>query len=134
MENTKCKKWAWFWGPVIFQAGLIFFLSSLSHPSIPGVQVPDKLAHVAIYSMLGALLGRAVAHSISLKTVGKNRIILLIVALACLLYGVSDEFHQSFVPGRSVEFFDVVADLTGGFLGGLFYFLLHYVRYFKKTH
>ena len=33
------------------------------------------------------------------------------------LYGVLDEFHQYFVPGRSVEFYDALADATGGLLG-----------------
>jgi VanZ family protein len=39
------------------------------------------------------------------------------VALAVMLYGVSDEFHQYFVPGRSVEALDVLADALGGLLG-----------------
>jgi VanZ family protein len=34
-------------------------------------------------------------------------------------FGVSDEFHQAFVPGRSVEILDGVADLVGGFLGAV---------------
>jgi VanZ family protein len=34
-----------------------------------------------------------------------------------MLYGVSDEFHQYFVPGRSVEALDVLADALGGLLG-----------------
>jgi VanZ family protein len=38
------------------------------------------------------------------------------IALATM-YGVSDEFHQSFVPGRSPDRFDVVADCVGATIG-----------------
>jgi len=40
-------------------------------------------------------------------------------ALGAALYGVTDEFHQAFTPGRSPDVFDVLADLVGGLLGGL---------------
>jgi VanZ family protein len=42
---------------------------------------------------------------------------LWLVALAVMLYGISDEFHQYFVPGRSVDVYDVLADALGGLLG-----------------
>lgn len=41
--------------------------------------------------------------------------IILITALT-MLYGISDEYHQSFVPGRDVGALDVLADGVGGFL------------------
>jgi VanZ family protein len=44
------------------------------------------------------------------------RLIPLLVILICTLYGVSDEFHQSFVPNRSPDLFDVMADSTGAAL------------------
>jgi len=47
----------------------------------------------------------------------------LLVVLATLLYGISDEFHQFFVPGRSFETFDVMADTIGGAIGGTVYLI-----------
>jgi VanZ family protein len=90
---------------------LIFLLSSLSRP--PGLSVPDKGAHAALYSVLGALLTRALAG-------GSNGIGWRTAAIAVLLsalYGVSDEFHQYFVPMRHVEALDVVADTVGAAAG-----------------
>ena len=97
-------------------AGFIFFLSSLSHPSVPKFQYSDKVFHVIAYSTLGFFLVR------SMRPWRKNWTWLqmaLFGAIGCLLYGVSDEFHQHFVPPRSVELMDVVADGVGGLIGGV---------------
>ena len=96
------------WGPAAFWAGVIFYLSSLSHP--PGAsffeQLPagDKLGHLILYGILGATL----AHVHRLQGLPAAVLILLGV-----LYGASDEWHQSFVPGRDVSVFDWMADLVG---------------------
>jgi VanZ family protein len=47
----------------------------------------------------------------------KGAKLLGVAVLASLLYGAGDEFHQSFVPGRSVSPFDVMADTLGGLIG-----------------
>ena len=46
--------------------------------------------------------------------------LILLVSLSGSLYGLSDEFHQSFVPGRSSDSLDLLADSLGAFCGGLF--------------
>jgi VanZ family protein len=43
--------------------------------------------------------------------------------LVPLLFGFSDEYHQSFVAGRSSEFLDLVADGVGGLVVGLVWFI-----------
>lgn len=101
--------------PVVVAMGTIFFLShqpgnSLSLPEIPGV---DKVAHMAAYGFLAATM--LLAFSDELKCTRPKRVLWLTVLL-CLLYGISDEFHQSFVPGRSSSFFDVLADGAGAAL------------------
>jgi len=93
---------------------LIFYLSSQ-----PGIDAPmlfpgqDKLFHLVVFGILGFF----VMGSLPAAPDGYRQRQLWWVALAVMLYGVSDEFHQHFVPGRSVEFFDVVADALGGLLG-----------------
>src|SRR3954464_2094905 len=87
----------------------IFGLSSLPDtPDLPGGS--DKGLHAVLYAGLGVLLVRALAG-------GLRRRITVTMALAATLiagcYGVSDEFHQHFVPPRQVEALDVVADTIG---------------------
>lgn len=47
--------------------------------------------------------------------------IIMYAFLFSFLYGLSDEWHQSFVPGRQVELGDLLADGIGGFLGGMIF-------------
>ena len=101
--------------PVAVAMGTIFFLShqpgdSLSLPEIPGV---DKVVHMAAYGFLAATM--LVAFSDQQKNTGPKRVVCLTVLL-CVLYGISDEFHQSFIAGRSCSFFDVLADCAGAAL------------------
>jgi VanZ family protein len=97
------------WVPVVLYMIGIFGLSSLSvTPRLP--TGADKGAHALLYLGLGLLLARALSRghrrSVTLGTA------LLVTAIAAL-YGISDEFHQSFVPPRQVEGLDVVADTIG---------------------
>lgn len=95
--------------------GIIFFLSHQPHqfvrlPSITGV---DKAAHAAAYAVLGA----SFLYGLKPLVRSSNRhLVALAVILFCLLYGISDELHQSFIPGRSVSAWDVAADVFGGAL------------------
>jgi VanZ family protein len=98
------------WLPVIIYMGALFFVSSLSTiPSPPG-GITDKHEHFFFYGILAALTLRALAK-------GEWRRIRLATALGAIAissaYGVSDEFHQRFVPGRDYEILDMVADAMG---------------------
>jgi VanZ family protein len=97
------------WAPVLAWMTLLFFASSRSDVGV-GARIPDWITHGAAYLVLGVLLGRAI-------TGGFRRRITTAGALAvvglCTLYGVSDEFHQSFVPGRDASPGDVAKDCAG---------------------
>ena len=99
----------WLWTPVAGYMALIFALSSLSNtPDFPpGV---DKDLHAILYAGLGALLTRALAGG--MRRPVTPAVVARAVAIAAA-YGVSDEFHQWFVPTRQVEAFDVLADTIG---------------------
>ena len=73
----------------------------------------DKLFHLVVFGILGFL----VMGSLPASPDGYRLRQLWQVALVVMLYGVSDEFHQYFVPGRSVDVYDVLADTVGGLLG-----------------
>ena len=104
-----------YWWIAAAWAIVIFLLSSIpgkSMPQIPGLQY-DKVIHALVYSVLGALFFLALRHTSSLAT-GK---IVALAALFALAYGLTDEFHQLFVPGRSAELYDALADGIGGLIG-----------------
>ena len=108
-------------------AGLIFFLSSQ-----PGIDTPllfpgqDKLFHLIAYAVLG-FLG---VGALKITEEGYRHRQVWFVALVVMLYGISDEIHQYFVPGRSAETLDAVADAVGAMLGAwtMFYLARLFVR------
>lgn len=102
-------------GLALGYAGLIFFLSSQSTLPVPkGILGFDKVIHCVEYAVLAFLIARALARG-----AGPNRgaIAAIVAALLSTTYGASDEFHQSFVPGRSSDGYDLVADAVGSLLG-----------------
>jgi len=100
-------------------AGL-FALSSL--PGIP-IDLPslphlDKVLHALAYAGLGLLLARLFRSSPAPVLAGN---FIFWVILTGTLYGISDELHQSCVPGRDASVFDAVADAFGCTVAALLY-------------
>ena len=98
--------------------GLIFYLSSQSHPALPELMLRwDKITHLFEYAVLGLLLIRA----LNKEYPERNFLSLKFIALAAaVIYGASDEFHQRFVPGRNSCLADWTVDSAGAFLGSFF--------------
>lgn len=101
------------WGPVVLQMAIIFTASSIPDLGPLPAGISDESGHSIGYALLGALLLRALAGG-RLGGVTRSRV-LASIGLATF-YGVSDEFHQSFVPGRSPDVHDVLADFIGAAL------------------
>ena len=87
-------------------AAVIFIGSSISQPpSLPEI-VSDKSVHGSLYAGLALVLLRALARR-------WDRVTLFTAAAAVVLatlYGASDEYHQSFVPGRTPDVADQSPD------------------------
>ena len=100
--------------------GLIFTLSSMSNPGTPPAGISDKAAHFLVYAALGGAVVRALAggHAASL-TIGRVAMATIIV----IAYGMSDEWHQAFVPERTPELMDLAADAAGGLSGAALFAL-----------
>ena len=79
-----------------------------------------KCAHFTIYLILGLLVHNALIGN-NISTLKR----ILLAFLICVLYAVSDEIHQIFIPGRSGQISDVLLDSSGGLLGIL---ILHIFR------
>jgi len=94
---------------------LIFVQSSFPSPDM-GPELPgqDKLIHLAAYAVLGVLACRAFATLPCLQ----GAFVLFVAAfIFALVFGLSDEWHQSFVPGRMADGWDLLADAVGALLG-----------------
>ena len=106
---------------LILYCALIYALSSRSTLPMPMLFVhQDKVHHAIAYFVMGVLAWR------SFRAFIKRPIILLLVSLLfCSVYGVSDEWHQSFVKGRQADVADWFADTVGAMLAMLM------IRWFK---
>lgn len=70
-----------------------------------------KSAHYFLYAFLGLFTG------LFFKTFNKKSFIFLLIGI--LIFAISDEFHQSFIPGREASIKDVGIDFLGGLTGGI---------------
>ena len=106
----------WIWGPAVAQMAAIFVLSSQeSLPSLPG-GLTDYTGHFIGYALLATLLLRALAGAAWRGVTARAG---WLAVLAASAYGVTDEIHQVFVPGRSATVEDWVADTAGAITGVL---------------
>ena len=102
-----------YWLPPAVMCLVLFLISSKSVPDIiPSFRFGDKLQHAAAYFLLGWLICRAVA---AYPGWWSRRSAIIVVAFVAA-YGVSDEIHQAFVPGRFAQVTDALADASGGAL------------------
>lgn len=97
--------------PAIGVMAVIFLLSHQQADDLPPLFPHfDKIAHFSIYGLLAAALVGAFEPDLRRR---RPWPVAGVVVLWCLLYGLSDEFHQSFVPGRFPSLADIVADTLG---------------------
>ena len=101
------------WAPVAIYMAAIFLVSADSDPPAPSA-ISDKMLHLMAYAALGVLVCRAAAGGLGRRVMARAAVITLIVSIG---YGVSDEIHQMFVPGRSPDVLDVFSDAAGAALG-----------------
>ena len=105
---------------------IMLFLARLIHRLAPGASlnldilhlIVRKTAHFTIYFILGILVANALHPSSKQKW--------LIAFAACVLYALSDELHQLFVPGRVFSLTDVGIDSLGSLLGLGVFGLMHH--------
>ena len=101
-----------FWILTAAYMATIYILSSYRGPDLPPLPVNfDKVIHTGIYIPLAFLF------YLSLKKSGIRKYVFIVAFLSACIYGISDELHQSFVPGRDAAVGDVFADFLGAFIG-----------------
>lgn len=128
MEKTEKNKFVHFLFyqfPAIYWLICIFIQSSISDLSTPdlGFNLQDKLAHSIEFGIFAFLLRRFFVYNVRKKWRLKWYELTLIVGAS---YAVFDEIHQAFVPGRSADIFDVLADVIGVLI------IINVYRFLKK--
>jgi VanZ family protein len=105
MSSTRSRIW------LACVVALIIGASSCSSVALPGVIGIDKLGHFALFGLL--------ATHLHLSGLAGRR--LWVALLLCSTFGMLDEVHQSFTPGRSVDLLDWLADSSGAALALVLY-------------
>ncbi len=104
----------WLWALALATA--LVFASGNNPAAIPGSFVGiDKVAHFGVFGLLATLVLRAKV----IRTRGRWGGWLAVALVS--VFGATDEWHQSFTPGRSVEFADWLADTSGAVLAVVLY-------------
>jgi VanZ family protein len=108
------------WGLVVVYSAAIFIASSSALPNITKRDIPgfDKILHFGAFGVWGLLFAYALGRSAPRWRVGW---VMWTAMLGSVIYGVSDEVHQAFVPGRDADPLDVLADGAGGVAAALVY-------------
>ena len=96
------------WTLALSYMGLLYWLSSQTSTGGKPLPVPDKLVHAVAY------FGLCVVVRLAVGTVTTRALLATAIAVGLtLLYGATDEWHQSFTPGRQPDLLDWVADAVG---------------------
>jgi VanZ family protein len=110
--------------PLFIWAAIIFWLSSLS--TLPNIKTPiisaDKLAHITVYFVFCWFSRRALFFQTALL-ISKRWSLVGAFLLTCV-YGYLDEVHQLYVPGRSYDYYDMLADAIGAVLYVIIFIIL----------
>jgi len=91
---------------------LLFQLSSRSDVG-PAGRLPDTLTHGSAYLILAGLLCRALAGGLKPLSTATAAL----AACVATAYGMTEEYHQSFVPGRDASVADILKDMGGAAIG-----------------
>ena len=130
---------AWYGLPPIVVAGAIFWLSSRSAADVEATGVSGILGtytgeifHALEYLLLGAFVFRGLLawhrQVVGSKEPPARLLVIAVTAVAIsVVYALSDEFHQSFVPGRVSEAKDLMVDALGSGIGAMGYALMRRV-------
>jgi VanZ family protein len=109
------RRWLWYWGPPLVWMGGIFCLSA--QPDLPHAPGPwldtllKKTGHAAAYGVLAWFYLRVLQQHLGS---GRSLVVFRVASIGlAVAYALSDEYHQTFVPGRDGNLLDVAVDGAG---------------------
>ena len=116
----------WLWAFAL-TATIVFASGNNPQSPVPTFIGFDKVAHLGVFGLLATLVLRT--HGVWRRP--GWRAVIAIGAVS--LFGLTDEWHQSLTPGRSVEFADWIADTTGAVLAVALYLRWSWYRRLLET-
>ena len=102
---------------------ILFTATTLPGNQLPDLHLSDKIEHFSAFFILAVLLNLALIFQ--RKSFVLFKYAALVTIVITLFYGAIDELHQIFIPGRSADIRDWLADSTGVILG---VFILNLVK------
>ena len=102
----------------LFSTLLIIYASSIPDQALLGYdslteQIISNLAHIPAYALLTFLWLKAFER----RSASHSFMAAALILFGLILFAVSDEIHQSFIPGRSASYMDIGLDFIGIFFG-----------------
>ena len=94
---------------------MIFIATSIPADRLPSIGLSDKINHFIAYFALSILINLSLIYQRKSRLLFDKAVTATIIL--CLLYGVIDELHQMFIPGRFAETLDWFADSLGAISG-----------------
>jgi VanZ family protein len=94
---------------------VLLILTSLPGKDVPNTNINDKVEHYLAYSILAILLCFTFDFQKKIKFLAKQPYLFSLLLVS--FYGCIDELHQLYIPGRSCDVKDWLADTCGGLMG-----------------
>lgn len=112
---------------ILLYAILIFVQSSIPGDSLPDMvlTISDKVIHFGMYFVFFVLVFISIYH---FKNIHSNKFVFFYSFMITILFGAFDEIHQYFVPNRSCDIFDFIADAIGALAGILIILIYLQIR------
>lgn len=116
------------WTPAVLYMALIWVVSAMhiDTAAIEFFPLKDKGIHLVEYTALGFLVAYACVRTFISRGVFRALAVAVLITIA---WGVSDETHQAYVPGREADPIDLVADTFGALFGACIMYAL-----WRRTH
>lgn len=119
--------------PLILYWLVIFIGTTLPAGELPDVEsLSDKTKHFIAYFILALLLNLALIFQRRLPRISKYSHLITFICAA--IYGILDELHQNFIPGRQSDIMDWYADISGSLLGVLVVFAIKKATEWGKNY
>jgi VanZ family protein len=119
------------YGPLWFYWLILFIATTIPGKYQPDIGISDKIEHFGAYMVLAILLSLTYTYQNKFKFISAKPF--LFTFLTIFGYGILDETHQIFIPGRFCDWKDLTADVIGGLIGITFVYIIIKSSLFNKV-